>query len=104
QFAIPLAVMTNHEAEFIAIKLGLEEALKKQATLIRLYSDSKVAIEAIHKRHAKNPLFKPHLDAILEMADSLELFFAEWRNVSQNKQADQLARQAIKKQKQPGVK
>ncbi|EJS7914282.1 ribonuclease HI family protein [Listeria monocytogenes] len=104
QFAIPLAVMTNHEAEFIAIKLGLEEALKKQATLIRLYSDSKVALEAIHKRHAKNPLFKPHLDAILEMADSLELFFAEWRNVSQNKQADQLARQAIKKQKQPGVK
>lgn len=32
------------------------------------------------------------------MADSLELFFAEWRNVSQNKQADQLARQAIKKE------
>lgn len=96
QFAIPLAVMTNHEAEFIAIKLGLEEAIKKQATLIRLYSDSKVAIEAIHKRHAKNPLFKPHLEAILEMADSFELFFAEWRNVSQNKQADQLARQAIK--------
>ncbi|EAD5715335.1 reverse transcriptase-like protein [Listeria innocua] len=104
QFAIPLKVMTNHEAEFIAIKLGLEEALKKQATFIRLYSDSKVAIEAIHKRHAKNPLFKPHLEAILEMADSVELFFAEWRNVSQNKQADQLARQAIKKQKQPGVK
>lgn len=101
QFAIPLAVMTNHEAEFIAIKLGLEEAIKKQATLIRLYSDSKVAIEAIHKRHAKNPLFKPHLEAILEMADTFELFFAEWRNVSQNKQADQLARQAIKKQKQP---
>ncbi|WP_280842077.1 5'-3' exonuclease H3TH domain-containing protein, partial [Listeria monocytogenes] len=45
--------------EKTAIKLGLEEALKKQATLIRLYSDSKVAIEAIHKRHAKNPLFKP---------------------------------------------
>ncbi|EPX8802132.1 ribonuclease HI family protein [Listeria monocytogenes] len=104
QFAIPLAVMTNHEAEFIAIKLGLEEAIKKQATLIRLYSDSKVAIEAIHKRHAKNPLFKPHLEAILEIADSFELFFAEWRNVSQNKQADHLARQAIKKQKQPGVK
>ncbi|EAF2956266.1 ribonuclease HI family protein [Listeria swaminathanii] len=104
QLAIPLEIMTNHEAEFIAIKLGLEEALKKQATFIRLYSDSKVAIEAIHKRHAKNPLFKPHLEAILEMTDSLELFFAEWRNVSQNKQADQLARQAIKKQKQPGVK
>ncbi|MBF2489547.1 ribonuclease HI family protein [Listeria marthii] len=104
QLAVPLEIMTNHEAEFIAIKLGLEEALKKQATFIRLYSDSKVAIEAIHKRHAKNPLFKPHLETILEMADSLELFFAEWRNVSQNKQADQLARQAIKKQKQPGVK
>ncbi len=29
QFAIPLTVMTNHEAEFIAIKLGLEEAIKK---------------------------------------------------------------------------
>lgn len=103
QFAVPLAVMTNHEAEFIAIKLGLEEALKTQATFIRLYSDSKVAIEAIHKRHAKNPLFKPHLEAILEMADSVELFFAEWRNVSQNKQADQLAHQAIKKQKQTGI-
>lgn len=102
QLAIPLAVMTNHEAEFIAIKLGLEAALKKQATFIRLYSDSKVAIEAIQKRHAKNPLFKHHLDEILQMSDSLTLFFVEWRHVSQNKQADQLARQAIKKQKQPG--
>ncbi|MBC1723266.1 ribonuclease HI family protein [Listeria seeligeri] len=102
QLAIPLAIMTNHEAEFVAIKLGLEAALKKKATFIRLYSDSKVAIEAIQKRHTKNPLFKPHLEEILRMSDSLELFFVEWRNVAQNKQADQLARQAIKKQKQAG--
>ncbi|MBC1482384.1 ribonuclease HI family protein [Listeria sp. FSL L7-1485] len=104
QLAIPLAVMTNHEAEFIAIKFGLEAAIKKQATLVRLYSDSKVAVEAIQKRHAKNPLFKPHLEEILRMSDSLELFFINWRHVSQNKQADQLARQAIKKQKQSGTK
>ncbi|WP_099222218.1 ribonuclease HI family protein [Listeria costaricensis] len=97
QHAIPLGAYTNHEAEFMAVKLGLELACSKQPTLIRLYTDSKIVIESIEKRHAKNPLFKPLLDQILQLIDQVPLFFIEWKNVAQNKQADQLARQAIQK-------
>ncbi|WP_239254481.1 ribonuclease HI family protein [Listeria ilorinensis] len=97
QHAVPLGLYTNHEAEFIATKLGLELALPKQPTLIRLYTDSKIVIESIEKKHAKNLLFKPLLDEILQLIEQVPLFFIEWKNVAQNKQADQLARQAIQK-------
>ncbi|WP_163654062.1 ribonuclease HI family protein [Listeria sp. PSOL-1] len=102
QHAYPLSVMSNHEAEFIAIKLGLELAVTKQAHFVRLYSDSKVAIEALEKRYVKNPLFKPHLTEILNLTEKIPLFYPAWRHVTQNKQADQLAKQAIQKQKELG--
>lgn len=100
QLAIPLGTMTNHEAEFIAIKLGLRRAVKLGETaFVRVYSDSKVAIEAIEKRFVKNPLFKPHLEEILQLISHFSLFFIEWRSVTKNRKADELARRAIQSQR-----
>lgn len=99
QHAFPLPEMSNHEAEFIAIKLGLELAVAKQASFVQLYSDSKVALEAIEKQYVKNTRFKPHLTEILTLAAKIPLFYPAWRHVTQNKQADLLAKQAIQKQK-----
>lgn len=100
QLAIPLGTMTNHEAEFIAIKLGLRRAVELgETTFVRVYSDSKVAIEAIEKRFVKNPLFKPHLEEILQLISHFSLFFIEWRSVTKNRKADELARRAIQSQR-----
>lgn len=100
QLAIPLGKMTNHEAEFIAIKLGLRRAVELGETaFVRVYSDSKVAIEAIEKRFVKNPLFKPHLEEILQLISHFSLFFIEWRSVTKNRKADELARRAIQSQR-----
>ncbi|EUJ24566.1 ribonuclease HI [Listeria grandensis FSL F6-0971] len=99
QISIPLGTMSNHEAEFIAIEKALTIAFSYSPTFIRLYSDSKIAIDSIEKKHAKNPLFKPHLDAILALTASLELFFIQWLPSASNKKADDLARQAIQKQR-----
>lgn len=100
QLAIPLGTMTNHEAEFIAIKLGLRRAVELGETaFVRVYSDSKVAIEAIEKRFVKNQLFKPLLEEILQLISHFSLFFIEWRSVTKNRKADELARRAIQSQR-----
>lgn len=100
QLAIPLGILTNHEAEFIAIKLGLARAVELgETSFVRLYSDSKVAIEAIEKRYVKNAQFKAHLEEILQLISNFSLFFIEWRSVTKNRKADELARQAIWMQK-----
>ncbi|MBC1399608.1 ribonuclease HI family protein [Listeria fleischmannii] len=99
QHALPIGILTNHEAEFIACKIGLELALTHNPDFVRLYTDSKIVIDSVEKRYAKNPLFKPHLDAILQLAELVPLFYINYRNVSQNKKADELARQAIQLKK-----
>ncbi|KGL40999.1 ribonuclease HI [Listeria sp. SHR_NRA_18] len=103
QISIPLGILSNHEVEFIAIKTALTKAIPYNPTFIRLYSDSKVAIDAIEKRYAKNPLFQPHLDTILQLIDSIDLFFIQWIPSASNKKADDLARQAIQKSKKKSL-
>ncbi|EUJ49389.1 RNase H family protein [Paenilisteria rocourtiae] len=99
QISIPLGILSNHEAEFIAIKTALAKAIPYNPSFIRLYSDSKVAVDAIEKRYVKNPLFQSHLDAILHFIEPLDLFFIQWIPSASNKKADDLARQAIHKHK-----
>ncbi|WP_088808595.1 MULTISPECIES: ribonuclease HI family protein [Listeria] len=99
QHAIPIGILTNHEAEFIACKLGLELALTHNPEFIRIYTDSKIVLDSVEKNYVKNPLFKPHLDAILKLAEQVPLFYINYRNVAQNKKADELARQAIQSEK-----
>lgn len=93
----PIGVMTNHEAEFVALVRGLEEAEKLQSTLISMRSDSKIVVASIEKRYVKSEQFKPHLDAALAIIDRFDLFFIKWIPDDQNKAADVLARQAIKR-------
>ncbi|EUJ32978.1 ribonuclease HI [Listeria floridensis FSL S10-1187] len=103
QVSLFLGEMTNHEAEFMAAKRGLELALTYKPDFIRLYSDSKIVVASIEKEYVKNPLFKPHLDEVLLLAGKVPLFFTNYLHVSQNKQADKLARQAIQQAKKRGI-
>jgi len=87
----------NHIAEFIALIRGLEEAKKLGTSFVSIRSDSKIVVSSVEKQYVKNELFKPYLETALKLIEEFELFFIKWIPEQQNKAADMLARQAIRK-------
>jgi ribonuclease HI len=93
--SIPLGIMENHEAEFIACKKALEICLEKQPDTVWLRSDSQAVVQAIEKEFVRNAQYKQLLDDILNMTKQINLFFVKWIPSKENKAADELARKAI---------
>ncbi|MBS4176623.1 reverse transcriptase-like protein [Lederbergia citrea] len=94
-FSIPLGIMSNHEAEFHALIKSLEICLERGYSIVSVRSDSLAVVGAVEKEHARNDKYKKLLANALKLASEIELFFIKWIPSKQNKQADQLARQAI---------
>lgn len=100
QLSIPLEnEMSNHEAEFKALIKGLDYLIEHQLTeeILMMYTDSKLLASAITKKYVKKDIFKVHLTLIQEKLNLFPLYFIHWIPESQNKGADQLARQALQK-------
>ncbi|MBQ0139724.1 MAG: reverse transcriptase-like protein [Kurthia sp.] len=93
----PVGLMNNHEAEFVALIRGLEEATRLKPSLISVRSDSKIVVSSIEKRYAKH--YAEFVSQALELIDQIDLFFIKWIPDSQNSAADALARQAISQNK-----
>ena len=89
--------MDNHLAEFTAIDwaLGwlLEEGLQEE--LIFMHTDSKVTADAISKRYTKKEANRIVLKEIQKKMKHFPQLFVKWIPESENKGADQLARQAL---------
>ena len=89
--------MDNHLAEFTAINwaLGwlLEEGLQEE--LIFMHTDSKVTADAISKRYTKKEENRIVLKEIQNKLKDLSQLFVKWIPESENRGADQLARQAL---------
>ena len=87
----------NHLAEFTAIDwaLGwlLEEGLQEE--LIFMHTDSKVTADAISKRYTKKEANRIVLKEIQNKLKDFSQLFVKWIPESENKGADQLARQAL---------
>ena len=83
--------------EFIALLRGLEEAKKLAPSIVSVRSDSQIVCAAVEKRYAKNAEFAAILEKILDIIDSLDLFFIKWIPDDQNKAAHALAREAVAK-------
>ncbi|MGK0551841.1 ribonuclease HI family protein [Enterococcus faecalis] len=96
---LDLGIVSNHEAEFkvllVAIKLVLNNQ-QHQHTVI-LHSDSKVVSQTIAKNYTGNPVFQPYLEEFQRLEQHFTLLLVKWVPEKQNKGADQLARQALKK-------
>lgn len=92
----------NHIAEFKCIRLALEELVKKglNSELVTLHSDSQIVMDSIDKAFVKNDLYKDELTLILNLINQFSMIFCQWIPESQNRSADHLARQALKKQGQ----
>lgn len=94
--ASPLDVMSNHEAEFHACLKALELCREHGFSIISIRSDAKVVVDAVEKKYVKSNKFKPLLAVILrEMEAHFDYAFIKWIPDNQNKEADQLARQAV---------
>ncbi|WP_438318563.1 ribonuclease HI family protein [Sporosarcina sp. FA9] len=87
----------NHTAEFLALLRGLEEVQKLTTGIVSARSDSQLVVMSVEKRFVKNELFKELLANIMEITDSFDLFFIKWIPDSENRAADALAKEGIRK-------
>ena len=97
-FKIPVEEkMDNHLAEFIAINWALGWLLEEgyQEELIFMHTDSKVTADAISKRYTKKESNRIILKEIQNKLKDFSQLFVKWIPESENRGADQIARQAL---------
>lgn len=94
-FTHDLGEMDNHSAEWAAMLHALEHARELQVSNALLYTDSKLIEDSINRGNVKNLKFKPYFDNIKILEQSFELMFVKWLPRNQNKEANQLAQQAL---------
>lgn len=100
QLSFPLEQhLNNHQAEFQAVIHGLKYLIEKNwiNELILCYTDSQIVAQSIDKAHAKDSYFEKQLHKIKKMMQQFDYITVEWIPESQNKGADNLARQALRK-------
>ena len=96
EYAFPLGIHSNHEAEFIAVVKALEICKEKfPGEILSFRSDSQVVVSVVDNDYTKNSTFLPYLEKIRELAASFPYFFIKWIPEKQNRNADRLARSAI---------
>ncbi len=100
KYSFPLGEMSNHEAEYYSLLKGLEICIEKGYTVVSFRTDSQLVDRAIEKEYVKNKTYAPLLQQALDYSKKLDLFFLKWIPSSQNKVADQLAREAIIRNKE----
>lgn len=99
QISFPLPESTNHQAEFAAFIALLNYLIAQQwqEQTIMVFTDSKVLAQTIEKNHTSNPKFKEFLFTCQQLLPKFNLLLLQWIPENQNKGADNLARQGLKK-------
>lgn len=97
KYSVPLGTMTNHEAEYHAFIKGLKICIDNGYQIVSFRTDSELVNRAVEKEFIKNKQYAPLLEIALELTKHFELFFMKWIPSRENKQADELARAAIRK-------
>ncbi|RKD69472.1 RNase HI [Sinobaca qinghaiensis] len=97
--AVPLGIRTNHEAEFMALRLALVYCVEQGWESAVICTDSQVVDDAVAKRYVKNPVFASLLQESLLILEEHPLYFIKWIPSSKNKAADQLSKQAVLEEK-----
>ncbi len=100
RYSIPLGEMENHEAEYYALIKALEICVANHYQIVSFRTDSQAIYLAMEKEFAKNKKYAPLLAQALVLAEKLDLFFIKWIPSIENKSADQLARRAIRLNKE----
>ncbi len=99
EYAFPLGIMSNHEAEFHAVLKALEVCKKLfPGEILSLRSDSKVVVDVLENNFTKNKTFLPFLETFREEVTHFPHVFIKWIPEKQNNHADLLARNALQEQ------
>ncbi|CAM3250380.1 reverse transcriptase-like protein [Sporolactobacillus spathodeae] len=85
----------NHEAEFAALVEALRFCREQNYRTVSFRTDSQLVNQAIEKRFVKKSIYAAYLETALRLIDQFDLFFCKWIPDLQNRNADQLARDAI---------
>lgn len=91
-----LGLCTNNIAEYRALILGLEEALKRRCRKLHIFLDSELLVKQINGMYrVKSNHLKILMVDIKRLLSSLEAYTVEHLDRSQNHIADRLANEAI---------
>lgn len=94
--AVPLPLMSNHEAEFHALLEALAICKEQGYRIISVRTDSQILNNALEKEFAKKDVFRSLLEqALRQMETDFDYVFVKWIPSKQNKEADQLAKKGI---------
>ena len=94
--AIPLGMMENHEAEYRAWIHALKICLDYGFQTVSFRTDSQLINQAVEKNFVKNPRYAPLFEEAMELSKGFDLWFMKWIPGSENKNADELAKKAIR--------
>ncbi|UOE92165.1 reverse transcriptase-like protein [Alkalihalobacillus sp. LMS39] len=95
--SIYLGEMSNHEAEYMALIHALTLCVEQGIHAASFRTDSKLIDDAVEKRFVKKEKYKALHENAMSLIDQFDLFFMKWIPSNQNKNADELARLAIRK-------
>lgn len=91
-----LGLCTNNVAEYTALILGLEEALKRQCRQLHIFLDSELVVKQINGAYrVKNNRLKILMQDVKRLLSSLDEYTVEHVDRNQNHIADRLANEAI---------
>jgi ribonuclease HI len=91
-----LGVTTNNQAEYLALKLGLEQALKSGVRIVHVYMDSLLVVnQMIGKFKVKNRDLWPIHDAIKKLLPQFEKVLFTHVPRALNKDADAMVNDAL---------
>ncbi|MDG5788479.1 reverse transcriptase-like protein [Evansella sp. AB-P1] len=95
--SIPLPTMSNHEAEFHALIEALLVCKEHEFKILSIRTDSQILADAVDKEYVKKERFRTLLDQSLQLIrENFDFVFVKWIPSKQNKEADQLAKRAIR--------
>ena len=92
----PIADTNNHEAEFIALIRGLEEARALGTDFVLAHTDSKTVADAVQAKRTSNRTFQPYVQRLLTLIGTFDQCYVRWIPRKENRAADTLARRAIR--------
>ncbi len=96
-----LGEMTNNMAEYTALLVGLQEAQKAGAEEVQIRSDSELLVRQLNGQYkVKNDNLRDMHGSAMDLLSSFKGWEAAHIPRSRNKEADQLANEAIDRRKQ----
>jgi ribonuclease HI len=91
-----IGITTNNQAEYRAIIAALEKAIKLGARYVELYADSELVVKQLNGRYkVKKSALRQLYQEVIQLIGSLEGFTIAYIPREQNREADELANQAL---------